>query len=88
MEIDEEKESWLNDRTFNYRYIKSPELGSDFEYASDEDGLWYYKKGEGVKWKLVSDCNSLLKIETALEKLNDKDIDTEGEVSDIIKTYY
>jgi hypothetical protein len=88
VEIDEEKESWLNDRTFNYRYIKSPELGSDFEYASDEDGLWYYKKGEGVKWKLVSDCNSLLKIETALEKLNDKDIDTEGEVSDIIKTYY
>tara|TARA_R110000868_G_scaffold1663_3_gene13419 strand:+ start:2431 stop:4410 length:1980 start_codon:yes stop_codon:yes gene_type:complete len=88
VEIDEEKESWLNDRTFNYRYIKSPELGSDFEYASDEDGLWYYKKGEGVKWKLVSDCNSLLKIETELEKLNDKDIDTEGEVSDIIKTYH
>jgi hypothetical protein len=83
--ITPEIEEFLNDDMFNIRRIKSSDLGSDYEYASDEDGLWYFKKTGEDSWKLVTDCMALLKIETAMEKDLDSDIDTEGEVFDIYR---
>ena len=85
--INDEKVDWLGDRSLNYRYIKSPKLGNQYEYASDEDGLWFYKKTGSDEWKLVVNCGALLRIETELEKLNDKDLDTEGELIDYMKLY-
>jgi hypothetical protein len=83
--ITPEIEEFLNDEMFNIRRIKSPYLGSDYEYASDEDGLWYFKKTGEDSWKLVTDCMALLKIETAMEKDLDSDIDTEGEIFDLYR---
>ena len=83
--ITPEIEEFLNDEMFNIRRIKNNNLGKDYEYASDEDGLWYFKKLNTTEWKLVTDCMALLKIETAMEKDLDSDIDTEGEIFDLYK---
>jgi hypothetical protein len=85
--ITPELEEYLNDEIFNMRRIKTPDLGGDYQYASDSDGLWYSKKTGENSWKLVTDCMNLLKIETAMEKEMDSDIDTKGEVWDIFLNY-
>lgn len=83
--ITPEIEEFLNDETFNIRRIKSMDLGKDYEYASDSDGLWYFKKTGEDSWKIVTDCMALLKIETAMEKYLDSDIDTEGEIFNLYR---
>jgi hypothetical protein len=83
--ITPEIEEYLNDKMFNIRRIKSSDLGSNYQYASDEDGLWYYQKTGEDSWTLVTDCMALLKIETAMEKELDSDIDTEAELFDLYK---
>ena len=86
--VDDEKADWLSDRILNNRYIKSPKLGSKYEYAADDIGFWYYKLlDSNSTWKPVTNCGALLKIETLLEKQDDPDIDTEEEIDDILNNY-
>lgn len=83
--ITPEIEEYLNDKMFNIRRIKSSDLGSNYQYASDEDGLWYYQKTGEDSWTLVTDCMALLRIETAMEKYLDSDVDTEAELFDLYR---